>query len=103
MKNIGVIITIVLALCGSAVGYGKLINSTDNVRKRVEEIKNDLKTDIKEKSNKMENDIEKHDDEIHELQNFNMQQSVLIETSLKQIESNSKLIQKIDEKIDKKN
>ncbi|GAF75190.1 unnamed protein product [marine sediment metagenome] len=90
LKEIGMPIAIISSIVGAGVGYGKLSTQVDNTLQVVVEEKVERKEVVDE--------IKK---EIREKRDMDMQQSILIQKVSTQLESNTKLIEKIEKKLDK--
>jgi len=84
MKNIGIIVTVGLTILGVVFGYGKLIATAGETRKKIEKIEV-----------KYEKKIDKNSDKIHAIEKYDIQQSALIESSLK-------ILDKLEKKLEKK-
>ena len=79
MKNIGVIVTIALAVIAGAIGYGA----------------------TKEKVKKVEKVVERVDEKVHTIEKLDVEQTILIQQTTKQIEGLARYIEKLNEKIDR--
>ena len=71
MKNLGAIVTIVLAVIAGAIAFGTLKAKAENTRERIE---------------KAEIELNIQEDRIVDNEKFDIQQSILLETSLKWID-----------------
>jgi len=71
MKYLGVMVTVALAVIGGAIAFGTLKATAENTRERIE---------------KAEQEIEIQEDRIVDNEKFDIQQSILLETSLKWID-----------------
>ena len=90
MKNLGIIITVVLALIGGAVGYCEIRKATSETEKKVEEVKEN----VEKETDKREAKDEKHDESIDELEEFSIRQTILMQQVVDSIE-------RLNEKIEK--
>ncbi len=78
MKNIGVIVTIILAVLSGAMGYGQLQANQKSTREKVEEVKVDVED--------VEEEVDDNEERLDTLEQYSVRQSVLIESSLKIID-----------------
>ena len=78
MKDIGIIVTVALALIGGAISYGKVQSQVESTKEETAETREEIK--------EVEADVEEHDDKIHELEKFSVKQTTLMNTQALTIE-----------------
>lgn len=90
VKDIGIALGVMASIIGAGVGYGRVSAQVDNTIKVVAENKKETVKDVDEIK-----------EELREKRAVDLQQSIILNKTVFQLERNTKILDKIEDKMDK--